>query len=147
MSDFIKLMSLSLLVTLQLVGCAQQEENMRPEVQLAQPLTIETVAATKPKLDALLERMSQFIKLDCEHDKQCKTIGVGVSPCGGSPKHLIYSTKSSDVAKLTKMVQSYNKSQKREQKGMVGTCRFILPPKTFCSKQTHTCLTTHESLL
>ena len=123
-------MSLSLLVVLQL-GCTQQKENMNHEVQSAQPLTIETIAAIKSKPDKTLEKMSQLIKLDCEQDKQCKTIGVGVSPCGGSPKHLVYSTKSSYVTKLIKMVQSYNKHQNVSKRVWWELVDLFLRPKHF----------------
>jgi len=148
MKNGIKILGLGLLFGLPL-ACAQQKGNEAPLAQSAKPPTKEIVQKKGIKPVNPLEEIAPLIKLECDHNAQCKTIGFGASPCGGSPEYLIYSAQSSHVSKLTKMIKNYNKSQKlmQQKKGIVGTCQHIPPPKTFCSKQTNTCVTEAESLL
>jgi len=143
-----KILSLSLLLSLQ-QACAQQKNNTAINVQSSKPPIEEMVQKKSVLLGDPMAQIAPLIKLDCDHNAECKSIGFGASPCGGSSKYLVYSAKSSDVSKLTKIVKRYNRNQKlmQQKKGIMGICQHIPPPKTFCSKQTNTCLTGAESLL
>ena len=138
-------MTLAILFLLTL-GCTKSLDTPEVEVlkesALKQDLTIELSDAAK-----IYQRVTKIIQLACQQDNQCKTIGVGVSPCGGFAKHFVYSTESTNVVKLSQLAKIYNEQQKSRNKKeqLVGICRFIAPPKTMCAQQK--CLTANNSAL
>jgi len=141
-----KLMTLAILCLLML-GCTKSLDTPKVEALKEQPvlkldLTIELSDAAK-----MHQRVTKIIQLSCQQGNQCKTIGVGVSPCGGFAKHFVYSTESTNVLKLSQVVKAYNVQQESRNKKdeLVGICRFITPPKTMCAQQK--CVTANDLAL
>jgi len=82
-----------------------------------------------------LDKIQRMIDLDCDNSNQCKSIGIGHSPCGGYTKYLIYSEKKTELKKFKESIEQYNLEQKNQNQksGMVGICVHVSPPKTSCS--------------
>jgi len=82
-----------------------------------------------------LEEIESMLDLGCDNDNQCKSIGIGHSPCGGYTQYLVYSDKSTKVQQLMPLVEQYNLEQKQqnESSGRVGICIHISAPKAVCS--------------
>jgi len=142
----LKLLLLSILC-FQILGCTQSLDSPKVEALNEQTILKEDV---KPKISNAAkvdQQMAKIIQLSCQQNNQCKTIGVGVSPCGGYAKHFVYSTESTNVLKLSQLVKAYNDQQKlkNEKEELVGICRFIAPPKTMCAQQR--CFTANDSIL
>ena len=141
-----KLAILSIFCSLTL-ACAQPLENPKLETPKEQPALEEAIKHQAPETPNIHQRVSSIVQLSCQLKNQCKTIGVGVSPCGGYAKHFVYSTDSTNVKKLSMLVKDFNQKQTLNNKKneLVGICRFISPPKTACVQ--HRCLTVNNSLM
>lgn len=81
-----------------------------------------------------IAEINALTRLGCDNDQQCKSLGVGASPCGGYLKYLVYSNKNTDVIQLKDKVIAYNEAQKQQNKksGKMGICQHISPPKSYC---------------
>jgi len=91
------------------------------------------VESTNPQNN--LEKIKAMTDLDCDNSSQCKSIGIGHSPCGGYARYLVYSAKTTEIKKLKSLANQYSleQQQKNKKTGMVGICVHISPPKTYCS--------------
>ncbi len=130
-----------------MLGCTKSLDEAGVEMPKEQPPMIEEAKREASSSAKVHQRVATIIQLNCQQNNQCKTIGVGVSPCGGFAKHYIYSTESTNVLNLKQAVKAFNDQQKLRNKkeGLVGICRFIAPPKTVCTQQR--CLTANDAAL
>ena len=145
-ATYIKRLIISFLCLLTF-ACAQPVENPNIEDSKQQPVIEKATTNLKTGARTIYQQVSNIVQLSCQHNNQCKTIGVGVSPCGGYGKHFVYSTESTNVLKLSKLVEEFNNQQKLNNKKneLVGNCRFISPPKTVCVQQQ--CLAVNDAAM
>jgi len=129
------------LLSVSSISCTQNEVgpdnkalNKAPEQDVVQQEFGDKKIVAIPKAASLSE-IQELIGLGCKTDNQCKVIGVGVSPCGGHSKYLVYSSVDTDVKELKSKVAVLNGLQKlkNNKEGLVGICRHISPPKTSCT--------------
>ena len=73
----------------------------------------------------------------CDSTAQCQFIAVGVNPCGGPLKYMIYSRLKTNEQALQTHVKKYNSLNRYLNKklGRMGACVFIQPPALICEKQ------------
>ena len=83
-----------------------------------------------------LERLRDEIKAEigtpaAEERAQCRTMALGVKPCGGPWTYLVYSTAVSDEAKLRKLVDEFNELDRKrnEEDGLISDCSVVSEPK------------------
>jgi len=107
--------TLLIIASVSQVSCAEQIEKKEPHTKL--------------------EEIKSMLDLGCDNDSQCKSIGIGHSPCGGFTQYFVYSAKNTQAKKLMPLVEQYNLEQKQqnESSGRVGICIHISAPKTVCS--------------
>lgn len=101
--------------------------------------TAETKAPAMAKLvgqrtrlnDAIL-RLSQPAK--CKVDSDCASAPMGVKPCGGPWKYVLYSKTNSKIAKLKTKLADYNKldQQLNESQQSMSDCSVTLQPNLKC---------------
>jgi hypothetical protein len=62
---------------------------------------------------------------------ECKTIGFGSKPCGGPVRYLVYSTATTDAAKLERLVGEFNRLQQKinRERGLVSDCMLTVEPQ------------------
>lgn len=64
----------------------------------------EAQAAERAALDEQYEEINELASdLTCDHNDQCKYVGLGEKPCGGPWSFLVYSTKSTDEEALLEL--------------------------------------------
>jgi hypothetical protein len=78
--------------------------------------------------------LAQVAQAPCAAASVCRTIGLGVKPCGGPQQYLIYSTAATDSVRLTREVARYNEAESRRnrERGLVSDCRALLRPRVSC---------------
>jgi hypothetical protein len=78
--------------------------------------------------------VAQVGKAACTSGSVCRTIGLGVRPCGGPQQYLIYSTAATDSARLAREVARYNQAEdtRNRRKGLVSDCRALVRPQVSC---------------
>lgn len=86
---------------------------------------------SEEKLAELRQQIRDIIKpAQASSLSQCKLVGLGSKPCGGPERYLMYSTATTDEAKLLPVVEQYNRMHEmlNEKQGMVSTCEMIPEP-------------------
>jgi hypothetical protein len=70
----------------------------------------------------------------CTSPSVCRTLPLGVKPCGGPRQFLVYSLSSTDSVRLAADAARYNEAeaQKNRDKGMVSDCSVLMAPKVNC---------------
>jgi hypothetical protein len=78
--------------------------------------------------------VAQVGKAPCSSSSVCRTIGLGVKPCGGPQQYLIYSTAATDSVRLAREVARYNEAEanRNRQGGLVSDCRALVKPQVSC---------------
>lgn len=125
-----KMLTLGLL-TLSITGCATLPANKDSlTTQLDGPLA--QLQLDTRQLQLRLERLTE--DKTCQRDNQCKVIGVGAKPCGGSDQYLVYSTLHTDEKMLSYTSDRYQKlkKQQNEKLGLMSTCEMLIPPVSAC---------------
>ena len=72
----------------------------------------------------------------CTRDAQCKTIAFGSKPCGGPWSYLVYSTATTDSARLDAVVQRYNayEDSLNRAEGRFSDCMLVQQPPVACQQ-------------
>jgi hypothetical protein len=73
---------------------------------------------------------------DCSNDSQCRTIAIGMKPCGGPEAYLAWSTQNTDPAKLQHAVSNYNSVRSKEispSSDRMSDCALVGDPGAVCS--------------
>ena len=80
--------------------------------------------------------------LTCSLDRDCAVVEMGVKPCGGPWKHLIYSRKNKKASTLKRKIADYNKLDGKinEAQQLMSDCSMTMPPQPKCQK--HVCIDT-----
>jgi hypothetical protein len=73
----------------------------------------------------------------CQHDSQCRSIGIGANPCGGPEQYLAWSTIATDADELQKLVARYAEQRRKlhEQTGMSSVCVLLPEPAARCDRK------------
>lgn len=94
-----------------------------------------------PELKKLETRWYKSIQASidptCNSDSECKSIAVGVNPCGGPLQYKIYSQASTKEQELQTLVKKYNSLSRYMNKklGRMGACVFLEPPALSCKNK------------
>jgi hypothetical protein len=103
--------------------------------QQPEPATTENPA---PALgDSLRAAVQAEVKEpSCRNGAECRSAGYGSKPCGGPRSYLIYSTMTTDSARLASALERYNgwDAARNRQGGAVSNCMFEAPPALTCSE-------------
>ena len=109
---------------------------MHRTVILAAAVLLTLVAAGSAERRKELERLRDEIKAEigtpaAEELSQCRTMALGVKPCGGPWMYLVYSTAVSDETKLRKLVDEFNELDRKrnEEDGLFSDCSVVSEPK------------------
>jgi len=89
----------------------------------------------KAVLDALRKEIIELIgTASCGAGGECRSIGLGVKPCGGVWEYLIYSTTTADTIELKYGVSRYNSFNNgyNRRYNIASDCMFVLPPEIGC---------------
>ena len=97
-------------------------------------LCVAQPAAADKRADLGESVMKMTTDLSCETNEQCKFIGFGDKACGGFQSYKLYSTKTTDEASLTSIVNEYNALDKKfnTDNGMASTCDMAIEPAVSC---------------
>lgn len=60
----------------------------------------------------------------------CRTLPLGAKPCGGPRTHLVYSSETSDSARLTELAAEYDSLDAERNRAceLVSDCMMVMPP-------------------
>ena len=74
-------------------------------------------------------------KAACDAPTQCKTLGLGSTPCGGPEAWVAWSSKDPVTAKLPALGEQFAKLQRsrHEVSGMRSICRYLPDPGATCA--------------
>jgi hypothetical protein len=95
----------------------------------------EEVPADSTRLRQLRESVTQVLQVPtCVDRSQCRVMPLGAKPCGGPWSYLIYSTATTDSARLAAAVTKYTSYQTdlNRKLGLVSDCQFVPPPQVDC---------------
>jgi hypothetical protein len=97
------------------------------------PVKIDKSVNTRARLNDDVLRLSQPLK--CKADGDCVSIALGVKPCGGPWKYILYSKKNPKVPLLKKKVAEYNQVDQKinESQQMMSDCSKTLEPIPKCA--------------
>jgi hypothetical protein len=78
-------------------------------------------------------RLSQPAK--CKVDSDCAALPMGIKPCGGPWKYILYSKKNAKLSKLKKRLDEYNKldQQINETQQTMSDCSVTMKPELKCT--------------
>lgn len=119
----------AILVTLAGTACSGVHNN-EPARPVPQPVASAAPAAT------LIEQITAEVgSAACDSNAQCKTLAIGSKACGGPERYIAYSTKQSDVGRLTRLASADAAAKKaaNERSGMVSNCMMAVDPGATCS--------------
>jgi hypothetical protein len=70
----------------------------------------------------------------CSSPAVCRTLPLGVKPCGGPRQFLVYSLSVTDSARLAADAARYNQAeaQKNREQGLVSDCSMLMAPRVTC---------------
>lgn len=70
----------------------------------------------------------------CSSGSVCQTIAFGAKACGGPQRYLIYSTTTTDTARLAREVARYNDAERKRNRdeGRMSDCMMVLRPRVSC---------------
>jgi hypothetical protein len=98
--------------------------------------TAPSEAASSPRTSA---ELFQAIKdeigpPDCDTSAQCRSIGVGVRPCGGPEAFLIWSAKNGRPDRLAALLTTHREARQAEntRSGLMSDCRVLVDPGAVC---------------
>lgn len=93
------------------------------------------LAKLTSKREALNNDVMRLVQpLKCSADTDCAALEMGVKPCGGPWKYVIYSKKNSKVATLKKKLADYNALDQKinEQQQTMSDCMVSVKPSPKC---------------
>ncbi len=70
----------------------------------------------------------------CTQNSDCRSTGIGASPCGGPEQYLAWSTVATDADALQKLTARYATQRRKlhEQTGMATVCVLLPEPGVSC---------------
>jgi hypothetical protein len=70
----------------------------------------------------------------CTSPAVCRTLPLGVKPCGGPRQFLVYSLAVTDSARLARDAARFNEAEARKNRdqGMVSDCSMLMAPQVSC---------------
>ena len=94
--------------------------------------------AAGPPVDSLetgLTRLREAIRVEvgdaaASSPAACRTMPMGHKPCGGPASHLVYSTETSDEARLERLVTEYTEAHRayNTARGLASDCALVPEP-------------------
>jgi|SRR5690554_3470264 len=71
-----------------------------------------------------------------QNPASCKLAEVGVKPCGGPERYIVYSTETADEKKLLELIAAYNTASKayNEQQQLVSDCSVQPRPRVILNQ-------------
>jgi hypothetical protein len=94
-----------------------------------------TMPVDKSVLDGMRDEITAVIGTpSCEGGADCRSVPLGVKPCGGPREYLIYSSATVDENALAFMVSRYNAFNDafNRRYDIVSDCLYVLPPAIGC---------------
>ena len=120
-------------------GCQSQTGLQAPGAAVAPPAAQVAPTPSKPDLaaeQALRVQISQTIgTAACDAPAQCKTIGLGSTPCGGPEAWVAWSNKDPATARLPALAEQLAELQRSRHavSGMRSICRYLPDPGATCT--------------
>ena len=84
---------------------------------------------------ALWQRIqAETANAGCDNDSQCHSIGIGSKACGGPERYLAWSSKTTDGAALTALVNRHSAARRADdvRESMMSTCSLVSDPGAVC---------------
>lgn len=94
-----------------------------------------STASDDQKLADLATEIEIFAKNKaCTGGNDCKVIGMGLRPCGGPSRFIIYALSKTDEKQLSDKITAYTNLEKElnSKYNKIGTCEALLPPTVDC---------------
>ena len=84
------------------------------------------------RLAELKQTIQEEVGKRAERVEQCRTCAFGSKPCGGPQSYLVYSTASTDEARLKALVKEHNALEAKinREQGRTSECLFVPRPDT-----------------
>ena len=124
---------------------AQQQRQLQQQEKLEKE-KLKTQARHEQTLNTEVQSTISQIKTEvtnksCTSDVSCQSIGIGQKSCGGPQNYIVYSSDTTDVSKLSQLVNQYNQLKIQQQSlsnsnsGSIfaSTCEVTPYPEVFCS--------------
>jgi len=102
------------------------------ESRVQQEASPAVVCGGQGSMSSLWRRIRQTVsERERNSVRRCASMGVGVKPCGGSERYIIFSTTTTNVDKLRTLVRRYNQCDRQRNKrlNLSGSCDFIVRPE------------------
>ena len=92
--------------------------------------------ATAPGLNGREQIDRLTVHRECQHDTECRSIGIGLQACGGPQAYLPWSTRSTDAKALQLAVLRYSEQRRKqiEREGEASTCAMLADPGARCER-------------
>jgi hypothetical protein len=70
----------------------------------------------------------------CSSPAVCRTLPLGVKPCGGPRQYLVYSLSVTDSARLAADAVRFNEAEARKnrEEGRMSDCSMLIAPRVTC---------------
>lgn len=85
------------------------------------------------QLTQLWNEIAREVNTEASRSAACKSMPIGDKPCGGPWNHLVYSSTSTDEARLGSLVARFDERQAylNRRLGMASTCDYVMPPRVY----------------
>jgi len=108
------------------------DERSSVESQFHEKGSSAVICRGQGSMSSLWRRIRHTISARERHSvRRCASMGVGVKPCGGSERYIIFSTTTTNVEKLRTLVRRYNQCdhQRNQRLNLSGSCDFVVRPE------------------
>jgi hypothetical protein len=80
--------------------------------------------------------LSLIGELRCERVEHCRALPLGAKPCGGPWRYVVFSTLTTDSARLATAAAEYSEleAEQNRRTDAVSDCRFVAAPSLSCSQ-------------
>ncbi len=82
------------------------------------------------------QAVQRTVKTTCQHDSECRSLGVGYRACGGPQQFIAWSAPHSDEAALMAAAARYERASRKEAqaRGEMSTCQVLPDPGALCAR-------------
>jgi hypothetical protein len=122
------------LILVLLLGCTACTTNAQDPARTPASGGV-SATASAPAGDTLARIRAVTADATCTEHGQCRSVGIGATPCGGPQEYLPYSMMRTDEKALLELVERHKAERKAQNtaSGMVSTCRYLPDPGTVCT--------------
>ncbi|RUO40469.1 hypothetical protein CWE15_06840 [Aliidiomarina taiwanensis] len=123
-----------------LAACSQEAPQPKQETPNLSVIDTPVFAPVQPAAEGLEDMLAEIRATAgiarAQNPASCKLAEVGVKPCGGPERYIVYSTETADESKLLELIEHYNAASQayNEKHQLVSDCSIQPRPRVILNQ-------------